>query len=373
MRSRSARWALPAVLALAATAGAGLAQAPETATTPKPEGEELRRAVLIQTGDAICYWQAATYAWNSTTRYEITLPEVSGPVTSDGTFSITFTQGHPGSLGTKTGTAGMKGTVTEDDALDFTSWWNDPIGQGVEKARIALEPGAEVTRTWTETAPGSGGGPCHFTTTWRVDFEWPKRVYDITWKGTRALENIHTYPAFDPAREEWIRLEHRFGFTFTYDLVARVTLERRKGAWEFKSASVTRADAKADYAQDPELYRVVSSRCENCDRVRALVGTSLEGAARPGAVQVRWPRALEPVATVKAVFAYQCAEGPDQAACERGRRVTSDYSDQDGEFLERANRLWVPLVDLPPVHTEFFTTPTTTKSLKMDFRVKRVE
>ncbi|MCR9152379.1 MAG: hypothetical protein NXH83_19655, partial [Rhodobacteraceae bacterium] len=121
MRSRSARWALPAVLALAATAGAGLAQAPETATTPKPEGEELRRAVLTQTGDAICYWQAATYAWNSTDRYEITLPEVSGPVTSEGTFSITFTQGHPGSLGTKTGTAGMKGTVTEDDALDFTS------------------------------------------------------------------------------------------------------------------------------------------------------------------------------------------------------------------------------------------------------------
>ncbi|MCR9152352.1 MAG: hypothetical protein NXH83_19500, partial [Rhodobacteraceae bacterium] len=109
---------LAAVLELTASVGACLAQAQETVG---PDTEVQRRAVLTQTGDAICYWQAATYAWNSTDRYEITLPEVSGPVTSEGTFSITFTQGHPGSLGTKTGTAGMKGTVTEDDALDFTS------------------------------------------------------------------------------------------------------------------------------------------------------------------------------------------------------------------------------------------------------------
>ncbi|MTJ05620.1 MAG: hypothetical protein FH759_13120 [Sediminimonas qiaohouensis] len=372
MRYHQLRRRVAAGLIVVALVGPGLAAAQDqNAPAPTP-AEQQRRAVLIETGNAICRWPVGDYAWNATTRYEIDLPEVSGPVKANGTFSITFTKGAPEILGTKTGSASLTGTVKDDAELEFLSRWNDPIGQGGERGTIALEPGTKVTKSWAVTDPNAGG-PCEFSTTWRIEFTRPERVYDITWKGSREVLNTHSYRAFDPDRGEWVSLTHRFGFTFAYHLLARVTLERRRGEWTFKSAVVKKADARADYAQSPELYRVVSSRCKGCDRVRGLVGTSLQGEAKPGSVRVKWPRTLEPVGTVKTIFAYQCAAGPDRAACERARRKTSDYSDQDGEFLERANRLWVTLERLPPVHTEFSTTPLYTKSLKIDYRVTRIE
>ncbi|MGM0743568.1 MAG: hypothetical protein ACQEVT_18610 [Pseudomonadota bacterium] len=372
MRHHELRRRVGVALLVAVSFSPGLAAAQDQDAPAPTPAEQQRRAVLIETGNAICHWPVGDYIWNDTTRYEIDLPEVSGPVKAHGTFSITFTKGAPEILGTKTGSASLTGTVKDDAELEFLSRWNDPIGQGGERGTIALEPGTKVTKSWAVTDPNAGG-PCEFSTTWRIEFSRLKRVYDIAWKGTRELLNTHSYPAYDPARGEWVPLEHRFGFTFSYDLLARVTLERRKGEWTFKSSVVTRADARAVYAQSPELYRVVSRSCKGCERVRALVGTSLRGEARPGSVRVRWPRSLEPVATVKAVFAYQCADGPNRSACERARRQTSDYSDQDGEFLERANRLWVPLQRLPPVHTEFSSKLLYTKSLKIDYRVTRIE
>lgn len=339
---------------------------------PKTDETVERKAVLVETGDAVCHWPTGEYAWIWTTRFEVSLPEVNGPVAVDGTFSITFTKGDPGIIGTRTGTARLSGTVKDDEELEFIAIWTDPISGPGEITKIALEPGSRIDKAWSVTDPNAGG-PCEFAFTWRIDFKRAERVYDITWKGTRRLENNNTYPAFDPSLGEWITIDHRFGFTFSYDLLARVTLEQRKGVWAFKSAVVQRAEAKADYDQSPELYRIISSRCDNCDRVRSLAGRSLHGEARPGRVRINWPSALQTMATVNAVFAYQCAAGPEQATCEHARRHTSDYSDQDGEFFERVNRLWIPLEDLPPVHSEFWTSQLHTKSLKIDFRVRPID
>lgn len=341
--------------------------APSLAPSEVPD----RKAVLVEAGDAVCHWPTGEYVWNWTTRFEVDLPEVNGPVAADGTFSITFTQGDPAVLGTKTGTASLSGTIKDDAELDFIANWKDPIGGPGELTRIALEPGSTTHKSWSVTDP-SAGGPCEFAFTWRLEFKRPERIYDITWKGTRTLENTNIYPAFDPSIGEWIRIDHRFSFTFSYDLVARVTLEHRKGAWTFKSAVVQKAEATARYDQSPDLYRVVSSRCDTCNRVRAIAGQTLQGEARPGSIRISWPSTLQPLATVQAIFAYECAEGPDQVTCERARRETSDYSDQDTDFFERINRLWVPLQDLPPVYDEFWTSQLHTKSLKIDFRVREV-
>ncbi|MDQ2090145.1 hypothetical protein [Marimonas arenosa] len=337
-----------------------------------PAQTEDRKAALEEWGDSLCTWPSGVYAWTSKTRTDFVLPDEDGPFSGTGSFSITFTQGHPDILGTKTGSASISGHVRNQEDVVFTTIWNDPIGGPGEQLSIPLEPGATRTKSWSVTNPAEGG-PCSFTHSWRLVFEREKRVYDIALKGKRALANLRTYPAFDPKTGAWLDVTHRFGFAFRYDFTVRVTLERRKKDWVFVNAVVTRADATASYEQDPEIYRVVSSRCTNCGKVRALAGTSLGGSTTGQSVQLSWPSALIPSATVSAVFAYQCAEGEGQATCERNRTETSSYFDQDTDFFNRARGHDIPLQDLPPPFSESSRTEIHSKTIIHDYRVRRVE
>ena len=304
---------------------------------------DTRQAILTVENNQSCTFPHGVFPTSAKDVVKLTLPPAAGKVTGDGV--ITLTDG----AYTVTGSSHYEGEVTNDGTLILTRGiWTYPYASSDDGAirsndkpvQLSLEPGSETKVDYVDNLVPSA--TCTGTLLFRINFKREQQIWYVALTAIREVINKRRYPAFDPSRDEWQRIDHRFGFTFHYRLAARVELEKRSGKWEVTAAKVTLADVSHRYEQSPELYRILKNVCANCARVGKLVGTPLQASGSSSSIRLLWPN-LTPVAEVKSVFAFQCAEGEHQASCERARTSTSSYQDQDDDTFQRAAGHELPL------------------------------
>ena len=311
-------------LAVALMPGAGVAGGPRPAT-------------LTVDRDITCYHPGLTDHMVSTDTVPLTLPEIDGPVSAMGSYTM---------QGTGYGLAGpvrYGGQVVKDGVLILNDgqWFWDGKGltanapgmpTGAVPVEIPLEPGAEnrASHDWIEH-----GIRCAGWLAYRIDFERETQIWDIALDGERELLHRTHYSVVDPKTKVRSSLEYEHGVTFLYSLGARVTLERKAGAWHYKAGQVMLAKAGYRYEQTPQMYTILSQSCLTCATVDALAGQPIAGVTDGTSLNLEWPD-TRPVVSLKTQFALQCAPGPEQESCERAKKDTTNFADEDGDFMQRA-------------------------------------
>lgn len=199
---------------------------------------------------------------------------------------------------------------------------------------LDLEPGAQTTVSFHNEMAHEGAS-CSGTAIYRIDFERETQVWDIALDGFRILLHRTFYALVDPQTRARSSFDYQHGVTFHYELGARVWIERRAGAWRYREGKVVRAATRHDYQQNPQLYTILGHSCTTCRKVAKLAGSGIDGDTDGSVLTLFWPD-IRPEVRVESRLALQCAPGEHQKTCERSRKETLDYSDADGEFLQRA-------------------------------------
>ena len=209
--------------------------------------DDPRKATLTVIGHSICnHMQAGIDDQHSEETIEILLPPASGPVAAQGKYTVRGTLG-PYAFG---GIAAIRGEVRDDSELILTyRQWNyngkwlfseapfvPTPGQPVT---IPLEPGGETTVTFQNA--GSAPAKCSGTVIYRIDMQRETQVWRVALPGHVRIVYHNRYEQVDPATGAYSPLKYSHGFTFRYKMAAEVTLEKRKGAWTYKSGTVTQA------------------------------------------------------------------------------------------------------------------------------------
>ncbi|WP_324754161.1 hypothetical protein [Roseovarius sp. Pro17] len=336
-----------------------------------------RLATLTVEGDVTCQHHRMTDHMLSTEEVKLRLPEVDGPISGRGQYRL------KGTGYTLSGINAVAGEVRDDAELVLTylqwnyqgDWMPSEAPYVPTKAQpviLPLEPGGEAKVTFVNATPDKA--PCSGTIIYRVIFERETQIWDVTLKGVRTLLHRTTYDLIDTATgaRQPIRYEH--GVTFSYDLAARTTLEKRAGKWRFREAVVTRAAAKARYDQTPPLFKVTAENCFGCARVAALKGASLSGESDGATLRLAWPSALSPVMQIDTVPNFQCPPGENKADCEDKMKTGTRYTAEDDDFFNHAASHSLALAESSP---SFAPTPSDTmsvyKALRHDYTLKKVK
>lgn len=320
--------ALWGVLALAVTGGA-LAQG-----GPRP-------AELTVLGDVVCSYPNFVDHQVSTDSYVLSLPDIDGPVAADGAYV------NNGTGYTLAGVSKVAGDLRDDAELVLTSLqWNYQgewmpssapfVPTTAQPVRVPLEPGGETVVVLAGVSVAEGTS-CSGTITYRIAFERETQIWDVALAAEHRVSEHETYEQFDAATGVSTGSQpYEHGVTFNTTLGALVTLERRKGAWQFREATITRANLRYDYTQSPEIYSVTAVTCANCAQVSALVGQALGGSSDGNTLSLTWPGAIRPVVDVDTVFALACPPGANRQSCENRKRNGSRTSAEDGDTFQRA-------------------------------------
>jgi hypothetical protein len=305
-----------------------------------------RQAKLTIKRDITCRMPTLTDHQVSTETGTFALPEIDGPVSWQGQYN------HQGTGYVLSGISAGAGEVRGDAELVLTygQWnyqgtWMKAEAPGVpskaEPVVLPLEPGMQVTVSFQD-ALAVPGASCSGTVVYRIDFQRETQIWQVDLKGQRRLWNRTEYSLIDPLTGKYRDFDYEHGVTFAYRLGARVTLEKRAGAWRYESGKVTRAQVSHDYHQQPKLYKVTSRTCHGCTQIAAMAGKALSGWTDGRTLVLNWPYHA-PVVTVAATFAMQCAPGPQKATCLGLVKDGGVYSDQDGKFFQRAGWHNLPL------------------------------
>lgn len=335
-----------------------------------------RQAVLTTKGDITCTYPTFVDHQVSTGTVTFTLPEIDGPVSG---------QGHYVNNGTGYVLSGPEAAAGEvrDDAeliLTYRQWsyngeWlfseAPAVPTKAQPVTLPLEPGAEVTVTLVNAFADKA--PCSGTMVYRIDFTRETQIWQVDLTGHRRLWHREMLFLVDPYTQKFRDFTFEHGFTFSYRLGARVTIEKRKGQWQVKKGEVTRAEVTPEYRQDPRLYTITGQTCHGCDAIRKMAGGPISATVSGQDLILHWPYHA-PVAKVASVFAAQCAPGPRKASCESKQRDGSNYADQDGDFFQNARLHVLPLKEAqlaPKVKTS--DVPSNLKSQRFEYYVTRVK
>lgn len=298
-----------------------------------------RTATLTIQRDLICTYPNFVDHQISTDTVSFTLPDVDGPVSGQGQYS------HQGTGYSLAGISAGAGEVRGDTELVLTygQWnyngeWMNAEAPGVpskaQPVTLPLEPGAQVTVSF-QNAMAHEGVSCSGTVIYQIDFKRETQVWQVDLTGERRKLTRSMYFLVEPSDNSFADFIYEHGVTFTYELGARVTLEKRAGKWQYKSGQITRAKASHVYQQNPEMYKVISQSCPGCTQVAALAGQALSGFTDGTDLILHWPY-LAPVVTVRSVFSRQCAPGPRKNFCESKKKEGSGYTAQDELFFQLA-------------------------------------
>jgi hypothetical protein len=309
-------------------------------TAPPAVAQDSRPARLIVKGDVTCnYPTRFTDHQRSTDSYSFNLPEVDGPISATGSYTSV------GNGYTLAGSSEISGVVRNDSELvvSYRQWYFE--GEGVMNGPSPFVPSAQnpvvVPLDPGETATVSHrhamlaeGTTCSGSITYRIDFERKRQVWNVSVSAERRLWHRNTYSLVNAQDAMPADTMQEHGFTFNYDLGARVTLERRRGAWTYREGNISRAEVNTTYHQQPELFTITGKSCKGCNRVTALAGQTLSGDSDGTTLTLYWPD-IRPVATVHSVLAATCAPGPNASTCEGLKREGTTYSDEDEDVLQR--------------------------------------
>jgi hypothetical protein len=339
-----------------------------SAQTPRP-------AVLHVSGDVTCNHKTMIDHMVDTQTIPLMLPEISGPVKGQGTYSM------KGTGYAMSGIAAYAGEVRDDAELILTyGQWNyqgkwlfseDP-GVPTQRAPVVipLEDGGETKVTfvnaWADKAPCSG------TVTYRIEFKREEQVWDIALGGHARIVFHGTFNHHDEKTGAVSPLPYTHGFTFTYQMGANAVLERRKGQWTFKSATITAAGLKPTYEQSQPIYKVVKQGCNGCDSIAALKGRAISGGSDGTTLTLNWPDPFRE-AWVDTVFALKCPPGPNLQSCLNKKQMGSRFAQDDGYFLDRASPHPLPLVDGSVSFSDGRTTTSSTLEIRHVYTLKRLK
>jgi hypothetical protein len=127
----------------------------------------------------------------------------------------------------------------------------------------------------------------------------------------------------------------RGAIRFDYKLRSEFTVARKKGKWAYKSGIITIAEVGLSNLYEPlEAWAVKPLKCQNCNKVTSLKGTSQSGIVDGNVVNLYWGNA-KPQVLVEAQIKMPCKPMPDCAQWKSRLFVSS-------EFLDRLNN--VPLL-----------------------------
>ncbi len=359
------RWAPRTLILIATLVLAGAAQA------------QLRQATLTIRGDVVCQFPAYTDHQIGIDTIEFALPEIDGPVSGQGQYSL---------QGTGYALAGISASAGEvrDDAelvLTYGQWnyqgtWINAEAPGVPtKAKpvvLPLEPGAQTTVSF-QNAMVHQGGSCSGAVIYQIDFKRETQLWQIDLVGGLRSWSRDSYSLIDPLTGKYRDFYFENGFTFDYTLTARVTLERRAGKWQVKAGEVTRAKVTPTYHQDPKMYNITGQFCVGCSQIAAMKGKPLAAGTDGNTLILHWPNHA-PEARVTSTLAMQCAPGPRLASCENARKMGSNYTDQDTKFFERARTHRLPLKEgqMKPM-VEINDSPAYLERLSYEYYITRVK
>ncbi|WP_137702831.1 hypothetical protein [Marimonas lutisalis] len=337
-----------------------------------------RQATLTVTSNMTCTHKGAGIDNQSSEEtIPLVLPPIDGPVKGQGTYNVRGTLG-PYAFG---GVAAASGNVRDDSELVLTyRQWNYNgewmvsyapfVPTAAQPVTIPLDPGAEKVVSFTNAGPPEA--PCSGTVVYRIDFKRETQVWQVSLPGHVRIIYHNMYSQVDPVTGAHSPLKYSHGFTFRYKMAAEVTLEKRKGAWQYKSGIVTQAQIRPEYEQAPPLYAVTGQSCQGCNKVAALKGTAIGGTSDGKTLELDWPD-IRPEATVFSKFAMQCAPGPSFSTCQNKIKHGSSFSDDDGYFLWRASEQVLPLKDGPLTFRDGIPTNTTTLDILHDYSLKRLK
>ncbi len=335
-----------------------------------------RQATLTIRGDVVCQFPAYADHQVGIDTITFVLPEIDGPVSGQGQYSL------QGTGYTLAGISASAGEVRDDAELVLTygQWnyqgtWINAEAPGVPtKAKpvvLPLEPGAQTTVSF-QNAMVHQGGSCSGAVIYQIDFTRETQEWQVDLKGQRVVWHRLMYFLVDPADGVFKDFDYEHGVTFDYDLGAVVTLERRAGAWGYKAGVITRAKVNYDYRQSPPLYRIKSQSCHGCTQIAALAGQALAGWSDGNMLMLHWPY-QSPVVTLVSQFAMQCAPGPRHAGCESLRKSETNYADQDTDFFQRAAGRGLELKDGPASFVDESDSEGALFRVRHDFVLKRLK
>ncbi|MDU8928023.1 hypothetical protein RXV86_11560 [Alisedimentitalea sp. MJ-SS2] len=341
------------------------------------QADTARKATLTITGNSTCNHGGRIDVQTSTDVIPLTLPPVDGPVQGKGKYSVSGTLG-PYTL---SGPSASSGHVRDDSDLVLTygqwnyngEWMNSSApfvptqGQPVV---IPLDPGAETVVSFTNAGPPEA--PCTGQMVYKIDFTRETQVWQVSLPGHVRLVYHNRYEQVDPATGVYSPLNYTHGFTFRYKMAAEVTLEKRKGSWQYKSGTVTQAQVAPEYEQAPPLYQVTGQSCARCNKVAALKGTAIGGTSDGKTLTLNWPD-IRPAATVYSKFAMKCAPGPSFSSCQNKIKYGTSFSDDEGYFLWRAGEQVLPLQDGPHAFKDGKPTNTSTLEIVHNYNLMRVK
>ena len=302
---------------------------------PQPQP---RTAALVVEREETCVYPTYTDHMVSTDSVTLTLPGTDGPVSGSGSYTLSGT-GY-----TLSGPSAYKGQVKDDSelVLDYGQWWYNgkamtPAAPEMPTAGsvVSLPLELDAAKTITFQNAHADTAPCSGTVTYRLKLERETQVWDVRLYGYSENTFHELYGGIESDGKSGT-LQYNHGVTFTFDLTARITLTKRKGAWEYTSGVIQAAKADYKYHQQPGLYAVEKSSCTGCASVAQLKGMPISGALSGKQLTLKWPR-LQPVVNLNTRFKLACADGPAKASCENAKKNGSTFSVQEEDFLARAS------------------------------------
>lgn len=178
-----------------------------------------------------------------------------------------------------------------------------------------------------------------------------ERVEEQRWlvrlSGSHDIELSSRLAQLLPGDRRKTVLDYWHGGRFEYKLAATITLQKECGKknWTYKTGRITDADVQARYSQSAPVYSIERTRCEGCDKVRALKGRTLSGQVSGKAFWLNWPT-IQPTIEVRSRLALKCRPGPGFDECERLRTQGSTAAVRDRLFFAHAQGHQLPLADM---------------------------
>ena len=354
-------------------AALGLILVPQAVLADAP-----RQATLTVTGQSTCVHGASGVDKQSSDEsVTFTLPAVDGPIQGEGSYTVRGTLGPY----TMAGKNAISGHVRDDSQLVLTylrwnyngEWMHSEapfVPTDGQPVVIALDPGAETVVEFANAGPAEA--PCTGRLVYRLDFKRETQVWQVALPGHVRIVYHNMYSQIDPATGAYAPLDYTHGFKFHYKLGAKVTLEKRKGSWTYKSGVVTEAQVQPEYEQSPPLYKILGQSCSGCTKIAALKGSAISGTSDGTTLDLHWPD-IRPVATVDSKFAMKCAPGPNQASCQNKIKSGTSFSLDDGYYMHRADDHVLPLQDGANPIRDGVPTGSSTLDILHDYSLKRLK
>lgn len=158
----------------------------------------------------------------------------------------------------------------------------------------------------------------------------------------------------------WATHVVEYSVRFSYKIVVRLTIMKKKGAGIYKNGTITTASVMPTPSFDPTIFFVKSWNCPNCSKVYHLTGTNIGGKVVGNAVQFSWPRIIPNVTVEKKLKLQWTAKDESRKDSMTGYSNNEFFSER---FFDYAGTRKLPLQDI-----EHVPTPLKQKSANDQFR-----